>query len=67
MRTSFCIGQCVMMVLKAISAGSCDAVQMRLPVPGYLNTWGLCLDEYQVYARFVLLDTVTGYRNLYRD
>ena len=25
--------------------------------------WGLNLQQYQVHARFILLDTVTGYRS----
>ncbi|MBR1782754.1 MAG: hypothetical protein IJ753_04465 [Bacteroidales bacterium] len=28
--------------------------------------WGLRLDKYQVHARFILLDTLTGYRSQYQ-
>ena len=36
-------------------------------IPGYAERWGYELDKYQVYARFVLLDTVTGYRSQYQE
>ena len=29
--------------------------------------WGFELEQYQVYARFILLDTVTGYRSQYQE
>lgn len=34
-------------------------------IPNYKSFSGLDLQEYQVYARCILLDTVTGYRSQY--
>ena len=34
-------------------------------VKGYRTLWGLSLPEYQVYCRYSLIDTITGYRNNY--
>lgn len=31
------------------------------------SIWGLNLQQYQVHARFILLDTVTGYRSQYHQ
>ncbi len=31
------------------------------------SIWGLSLQKYQVHARFILLDTVTGYRSQYHQ
>ena len=31
----------------------------------YKSVWGLDLQEYTLHIRYLLLDTVTGYRNLY--
>jgi hypothetical protein len=31
------------------------------------SSWGLDLQEYQVHARFILLDRVTGYRSQYQQ
>ena len=36
-------------------------------IPGYAERWGYELDKYQVYVRFVLIDTVTGYRSQSQD
>ena len=33
----------------------------------FSDIWGLRLDKYQVHARFILLDTVTGYRSQYQQ
>ena len=41
----------------------CGSDEINVIVPGYAGIWGLDLDEFQVHARFVLLDTVTGYRS----
>ncbi len=32
-----------------------------------IGIWGYELDKYQVYARFVLIDAVTGYRSQSQD
>ena len=34
-------------------------------ISDYVSIWGLDLPSYQVYARFILLDTKTGYRSQY--
>ena len=36
-------------------------------IPEYAERWEYELDKYQVYARFVLIDTVTGYRSQYQE
>ena len=33
-------------------------------IPGYRSVWGLDLPGYTVHLRYLLLDTVTGYRNV---
>lgn len=35
-------------------------------VPNYRNIWGLDLQSYQVHCRYLLIDTRTGYRNIYK-
>ena len=37
--------------------------QVRHPVFDPAERWGYELDKYQVYARFILIDNVTGYRS----
>ena len=39
----------------------------QIVIPGYADIWGLRLDKYQIHARFILLDTVTGYRSQYQQ
>ena len=34
-------------------------------VQDYESVWGLALDSYQLHMRYILLDTVTGYRSQY--
>ena len=46
-----------------LADANCDARDVRVLVPGYLNTWGLYLDTYQVLAHFIIIDNVTGYRS----
>ena len=50
-----------------MAEGNCAAGMVSIVIPGYVERWGYELDKYQVYARFVLLDTVTGYRSQYQD
>ena len=50
-----------------LAEGSCAAGVVSIVIPGYVERWGYELDKYQVYARFVLIDTVTGYRSQYQD
>ena len=40
-----------------------DPVHVR--IPDYVSRAGAALNEYQVHGRFILLDTVTGYRSQY--
>ena len=48
-------------------AVSLGAGVVSIVIPGYAERWGYELDKYQVYARFVLLDTETGYRSQYQE
>ena len=41
----------------------CGSGDVFIVVPDYAFIWGRDLDEYQVHAKFVLLDSVTGYRS----
>ena len=50
-----------------LADANCDAAQIRVTVPGYTEQVGFELEQIQVYARFVLLDCVTGYRSQYQD
>ena len=50
-----------------LAEGDCSAGVVSIVIPGYAERWGYELDKYQVYARIVLLDTVTGYRSQYQD
>ncbi len=36
-------------------------------IPGFRDIWGFNLSQYQVHARLILLDTVTGYRSQYQQ
>ena len=46
-----------------LAEGDCSAGVVSIVIPGYAERWGYELDKYKVYARFVLIDTVTGYRS----
>ena len=46
---------------------NCGDGQVSLIVPDYINICGFDLDEYQVHCRFLLLDTLTGYRSHYQE
>ena len=50
-----------------LAEGDCSAGVVSIVIPGYAERWGYELDKYQVYARFVLLDSETGYRSQYHD
>lgn len=41
----------------------CGSGDVLIVVPNYATAWGLDLEAYQIHAKFVLLDTVTGYRS----
>jgi hypothetical protein len=40
---------------------------VSIVIPGYAEQWGYELDKYQVYARFILINTMTGYRSQSQD
>ena len=50
-----------------LADANCDAAHIRVTVPGYAEQVGFELEQIQVYARFVLLDCVTGYRSQAQD
>lgn len=50
-----------------LTEGDCSAGVVSIVIPGYVERWGYELDKYQVYARFILIDTVTGYRSQSQD
>lgn len=49
-----------------LAEGDCAAGVVSLVIPGYAGVWGFDLDQFQVYARFILLDSITGYRSQYQ-
>lgn len=44
---------------------SCDDVS-EIRIPNYRHIWDIDSQEYQVNMRYFLLDTITGYRNMYK-
>ena len=50
-----------------LAKGDCAAGVVSIVIPRYVERWGFELEQYQVYARFVLLDSVTGYRSQYHE
>ena len=50
-----------------LAEGSCAAGVVSVVIPGYAGVWGFDLDQFQVYARFILLDSITGYRSQYHE
>ena len=50
-----------------LAEGDCAAGVVSIVIPGYAERWGYELDKYKVYARFVLIDAVTGYRSQSQD
>ena len=44
----------------------CGEDDIVIRIPDYISRSGLDLDQYQVHGRFILLDTVTGYRSQYQ-
>ena len=46
-----------------LADSDCGSEEITVTIPGFAGIWGLDLDEFQVHARFVLLDKVTGYRS----
>lgn len=51
-----------------VASGNCvrsDGL-VEVFVPNYRDVWSLDLDEYQVHMRYLLIDSKTGYRCLYK-
>lgn len=55
------------LVWNHLAEGDCSSGVVPIVIPGYAERWGYELDKYQVYARFILIDTVTGYRSQSQD
>ncbi len=49
------------------SIPSGTASEISVTLNDYRNIWGLALDTYQLHIRYILLDTVTGYRSQYHS
>lgn len=43
----------------------CGTDPVHVRIPDYVSRAAAALNQYQVYCRFILLDTVTGYRSQY--
>ncbi len=43
----------------------CGTDPVHVRIPDYVSLAAAALNQYQVYCRFILLDTVTGYRSQY--
>lgn len=50
-----------------LAEGDCSTGVVSVVLPSYVSVWGFDLDEYQVYAQFILLDAVTGYKSQRHD
>ena len=48
-----------------LATSPCGQNPVTLEITDYRDRWGLDLQQYQVHARFVLLDRQTGYRGQY--
>lgn len=55
------------MLRNFLAEGDCAAGVVSIVIHGYAGIWGFELEEYQVYARFILLDAATGYRSQAQD
>ena len=51
-----------------IASGNCTASDclVEVYVPNYRDIWDLDLPSYQVHMRYLLIDSETGYRNIFR-
>lgn len=51
-----------------IASDNCTASDciVSLQIPGYKDIWDLDLNSYQVHMRYFLLDSETGYRNIFK-
>ena len=50
-----------------LADGTCGDDAVSIVIPDYRDLWGFDLRQYQIHARFILLDTVTGYRSQYQS
>lgn len=50
-----------------LADGTCGDDALSIVIPDYRDLWGFDLRQYQIHARFILLDTVTGYRSQYQS
>ena len=50
-----------------LAASPCSQQPVTIEISDYRDCWGLDLQEYQVHARFVMLDRITGYRSQYQQ
>lgn len=50
-----------------LAASPCSQQPVTIEISDYRDRWGLDLQEYQVHARFVMLDRITGYRSQYQQ
>ena len=60
-------GNFTLLFTNYLADANCDAAQIRVTVPGYTEQMEFELEQIQVYARFLLLDNVTGYRSQYQE
>ena len=51
-----------------IASGNCTAEDClaEIFIPGYRDIWNLDLESYQVHLRYFLIDSKTGYRNIFK-
>ena len=51
-----------------IASGNCTASEclVEIYVPNYREIWGLDLPSYQVHMRYLMIDSETGYRNIFK-
>lgn len=48
-----------------LANGNANYALVTASIPDYVTVSGLDLSSYQVHARCILLDTITGYRSQY--
>lgn len=51
-----------------IAAGNCTSSGciVQVPVSDYRQKWNLDLPQYQIHCRYLLIDTLIGYRSNFR-
>ena len=49
----------------SVPTGSSSEIEVT--IPDYQHIFGLALDTYQLHMRYILLDTITGYRSQYHS